>query len=369
MFILKVYIISDTHLGIKNNNLIWHKTIEDYFYKSFIPSVKKTVEPGDILIHCGDVFDNRSTIGLRTLSFTSNLFKDLLTIFSEVHIIGGNHDMMYKNSNDISSIDILQDIPNMYVYKEPKIIKRGDKEFFMMPWNNDNDEFINIVSSVKRHVDYMFCHAEIQGAIMRKFVRSETGVDRKTIESHFDMIFSGHLHTRHKTGKCIYYVGSPYQMNFNDCENARGYTILHEDGHLEFVKNEISPKFMACNILDLMNTSVEDLNKAAENNFLKFFIPIEEVKKINMNIIYDKLKSAADIKVEITGDDKDDSGLQDGKKSDADLYDVSKSLSENMQAYIDLYCQKSEIPDGMRDSLKKVAIALIEKYDSKSVSL
>ena len=60
---MKVYMITDTHFGIYLNNLDkWQNMMESTFYNFVIPYLKENVKPGDILIHLGDLFDNRNSI-------------------------------------------------------------------------------------------------------------------------------------------------------------------------------------------------------------------------------------------------------------------------------------------------------------------
>jgi len=41
----------------------------------------------------------------------------------------------------------------------------------------------------------------------------------------FKKVYSGHYHTRSNVGN-IYYLGNPYEMFWNDCEDPRGFTIF-----------------------------------------------------------------------------------------------------------------------------------------------
>ena len=54
---------------------------------------------------------------------------------------------------------------------------------------------------------------------------------------HFDVVFSGHYHTRSNDGK-IFYLGNPYQMYWNDADDPRGFHIFDtETFKLEFIQN------------------------------------------------------------------------------------------------------------------------------------
>jgi len=53
----------------------------------------------------------------------------------------------------------------------------------------------------------------------------------------FDVVFSGHYHTRSNDGK-VFYLGNPYQIFWNDAGDARGFHIFDtETFQLEFIRN------------------------------------------------------------------------------------------------------------------------------------
>ena len=99
---MKVYFLADTHLGMKGDNEIWLKECYEYYIKSLIPYLIKNVHPDDILIHCGDVFDNRSNIGIQTINVAITLFEKFSEIFNDIRIIVGNHDMMRKHDTKMT---------------------------------------------------------------------------------------------------------------------------------------------------------------------------------------------------------------------------------------------------------------------------
>ena len=73
----RIWLISDTHLGVRTNSREWMDTIEDYFLNHFIPIIKKEYRPGDVLVHCGDVFDSRQSINLYVLNKGMSIFEIL----------------------------------------------------------------------------------------------------------------------------------------------------------------------------------------------------------------------------------------------------------------------------------------------------
>ena len=110
----KVFIFTDTHLGARSNSTEWMDIMEEAHFKFIIPTIKKHFKPGDIIINCGDVFDNRTSINVKSMDLGIKIYEELSKI-GPVHIIAGNHDIYYKTSTEISSLDILKYIPNVTV--------------------------------------------------------------------------------------------------------------------------------------------------------------------------------------------------------------------------------------------------------------
>ena len=99
----RIWFLADTHFGFNNDNEVWLDDLGGYFENVVIPLMRKEYRKGDILVHLGDVFDNRSTVGLNTLCRTIDIFEKMSEIFDDIRIVVGNHDIYNKSSNDITS--------------------------------------------------------------------------------------------------------------------------------------------------------------------------------------------------------------------------------------------------------------------------
>ena len=56
-------VFTDTHFGWKNNSMTWLNSQLDFIYNQFIPHIKLlSTQDAVRVIHCGDVFESRSTI-------------------------------------------------------------------------------------------------------------------------------------------------------------------------------------------------------------------------------------------------------------------------------------------------------------------
>ena len=258
----RVWIISDTHLGCRSNSVLWLTLIEDYFFNFFIPLVKEKHKEGDVLYHTGDVFDNRQSINLRAQDLGIRIFEELSKIFGEINIIVGNHDIMRKNSNEISSVDCLKYIPNVNVYKDLAIIDYDTARCFLMPWRRDVDHEIETVNLCKQSLsedkfNFLFCHSEVQGIRTNPSQRLYEGGNDVKVFKDFDRVYSGHIHYRQERDNFVL-VGNPYQMTRSDRGNEKGIYILDlESGKHEFIINDYSPKFIKFYINNFLIHKVE----------------------------------------------------------------------------------------------------------------
>ena len=71
----RIFMIGDTHLGLGYPNKYdkWNNIHKNYFDNFLIPYLTSNIKKGDIIIHMGDLFDNRSVIPLDLLSYTQKL--------------------------------------------------------------------------------------------------------------------------------------------------------------------------------------------------------------------------------------------------------------------------------------------------------
>jgi DNA repair exonuclease SbcCD nuclease subunit len=100
---MKIWFLADLHFGCRADNEIWLKDYSDYFYNVFIPLFKEKYVEGDIVCSLGDVFDNRSSVGINTINVVIDIFEKIADICPDIRLIVGNHDIYNKSTNDITS--------------------------------------------------------------------------------------------------------------------------------------------------------------------------------------------------------------------------------------------------------------------------
>jgi DNA repair exonuclease SbcCD nuclease subunit len=282
----RIWFITDTHLGVRNNSNEWIDYIHDYFYKWFIPMVKEHYRPGDILLHLGDVFDSRQSINVRVLNLGIEIFESLSEIFKDgIYILVGNHDIWGRQTNDVNSLKALKWIPRITTIEEPIVLKVGGKKFFMMPWRKDHDAESELLDSIGSY-DYLCCHADIRGLKFNRSVLVESGADVEKF-SKFGRVYSGHIHYAQEA-RNIKMLGSPYEITRSDMGNKKSITLLDlSTGHEQEFINDFSPKFKKYFFSDLIEMTCSEIESEFKNNFIDIMIDPQMAVKAPLNIITD----------------------------------------------------------------------------------
>jgi len=100
---MKIAILNDTHCGVRNASEIYLDNAEEFYEKVFFPKCEE--EGITHIIHLGDYYDHRKFVNFRALLHNR---KNFLNILRErkmtMDIIPGNHDVYYKNTNDLNSL-------------------------------------------------------------------------------------------------------------------------------------------------------------------------------------------------------------------------------------------------------------------------
>lgn len=231
---MKLALITDTHAGARNDSAIFNNFFMDFYENQFFPTIK---ERGvEAIIHLGDLFDRRKYINFNTLSsWREKFFKPCQEY--PCHFILGNHDVYYKNTNDVASTDLLLREYDFEIYNVPKEVKFGTLDILFMPWINDEnyEECISAIKETKSQV--MFGHFQVDGFEMHSGVYSQEGM-KKNIFEKFDVVLSGHFHHKSDNGT-LYYLGNPYEMTWQDYADQKGFHIFDtESRELEFIPNE-----------------------------------------------------------------------------------------------------------------------------------
>ena len=247
----KIYLIGDSHIGLgyPNKTDKWFKTHQEYFSKFLIPLLKSKVKKGDIIVHLGDLFDNRNIIPINLMNYAMDVVEEISKI-APLHIIVGNHDLWSKSASEINSIRPFKYIPNVHIYDSVSKMEFNGCNILMMPYFDSKIDQVNAIKS-NRDCEYLFCHSDLNGAKMHLTSVAHRNLDKIDIDdfSSFRKVYSGHIHLT-QVSKNFTFVGSIFQMDRNDYGDQKGIFVIDTiDGSESFIKNEISPVFVKYRVL------------------------------------------------------------------------------------------------------------------------
>ena len=221
---MKVAIISDTHYGARKGSKLFHDYFEKFYKDVFFPTIDK--EGITTVIHMGDAFDSRKGIEFKSLKWSKRVvFNPLKERGIKMHLMVGNHDAYYKNTNEINAVDLLlKEYDNVEVYSSPTEVSVGDLPVLFIPWINEQNEKETNGIIKKTKCPVAMGHLELNGFVATPGHIMEHGHDARAFNK-FEKVFSGHYHSRSDNGT-VFYLGNPYEMFWNDVESPRGFTIF-----------------------------------------------------------------------------------------------------------------------------------------------
>lgn len=266
----RIWLISDTHLGVRSNSREWMDNIESWFRDFFIPNLKKNYQPGDVLVHCGDVFDSRQSINLYIMNKGIDIFEDLAEILP-IYMIIGNHDIFMKSTNDINSLKVFRNTKRITVFSEPAKVYFGNRSALMMPWRDGHEAEAEVLNNPDNFADLVFCHTDIRGFTFNKMQKVEEGNSVDTFKN-FQKVYSGHIHWA-QSFKNVRMLGSPYELTRSDSGNTKSVWLLD----LETLKetqfaNTHSPKFLRFKLAWLLEQPMAEIQKMFENNYVDIMV-------------------------------------------------------------------------------------------------
>lgn len=237
---MKVALITDQHFGARNDSTLFLDFYEKFYTETFFP--KLIEENIKTLLVLGDTFDRRKYINFNTLQRAKEMFFNKLDEMGiTVYMLAGNHDTYYKNTNEVNSVDLLlKEYNNIMVVDEPMTVhlnyKNDSDDILLIPWicTDNYKQCLDEINNSKAKL----CagHFEIAGFAMYRGHPCEEGLNRELFRK-FEYTFSGHYHHK-SSADSIYYLGNPYELTWQDYNDARGFHIFDLDSReIVFVRN------------------------------------------------------------------------------------------------------------------------------------
>ena len=219
---MRVAIITDTHYGCRKGSKLFQDYFEEFYKNVFFPTLEK--EEITTVLHLGDAFDSRKSIDYQSLEWTKRVVLDPLLKY-DVHMLVGNHDAYYKNTNSVNSPSLLlQNYSNIKTYSDPEVIKIGNLNVLLIPWICADNEEKTLRLIKNSGCKVAMGHLELNGFQAHRGHIMDDGMD-SIVFDNFTKVFSGHYHTRSNNGT-VFYLGNPYEIFWNDVNDTRGFHIF-----------------------------------------------------------------------------------------------------------------------------------------------
>ena len=148
---MKVAVITDTHAGVRNDSDYFADYQEKFYKDIFFPYCEEIAI--NHVIHAGDYFDRRKFINFKSLDRNVSMFlQPLKESGMTMDIIIGNHDVFYKNTNEVNSPDLLfGKFDNVNLITKNHTIQIDGTPIHFIPWiNNANcKEAVDFIQSAE----------------------------------------------------------------------------------------------------------------------------------------------------------------------------------------------------------------------------
>ena len=221
---MKIALVTDLHFGARNDNLKVAAHQKKFYDEIFFPYLKEhNIKE---VIDLGDTFDRRKYISFTSLKAAKAMFFDPLARSNiQTHMLIGNHDTVYKNTNELNSVYLLcQEYNNIWEYNAPHQKQFPGCEILMLPWICLANQQETFEMMEKTNAQVVMSHLELKGFQMNKGHIQHEGMDYKLFNK-FDVVCSGHYHHK-STEQNIHYLGAPYEMTWMDYDDERGFHVF-----------------------------------------------------------------------------------------------------------------------------------------------
>ena len=266
---MKIALINDTHWGARNDSPAFIDYFNRFYNEIFFPYLQQNNI--NTIVHLGDVVDRRKFINHNTAhNFKLNFWDKIDLLNIDTHVIIGNHDTYYKNTNEINALQNLNISFNTKVYTSCETVNFDGLDILFIPWICDANMEDSLHNIDKSTAQIVMGHLEIKGFEMHKGHLNEQGLD-KDLFKRFEKVISGHFHKKSDDGQ-VYYLGCPYQIMWSDYNCPKGFHIF--DTATREITRVPNPLIMFKKFI--YDDKKEDYSKKDlsdyENTYVKLFI-------------------------------------------------------------------------------------------------
>ena len=299
---MKLALITDQHFGARGDSPVFAKYFNKFYKEQFFPYLIDQNIKNVIML--GDTYDRRKYTAHATIKNSKdNYFNPLLKMGINLHVIIGNHDITYKNTNAVNSVQLfLNEYNNVTPYMATTEITIDKCKILLVPWICEDNYDASIKMIVKTEAQILFGHLELSGFEMYKGSVIDHGMDR-SIFSKFEIVCSGHYHHRSSLGN-IHYLGCPYEMTWADYNDPKGFhTFDTQTRELTFVPNPYAMFHKL--IYDDEGKVMDDIMSKNCSQYKDAFVKVVVKNKNNpywFDLFIDKLEKAETTHIQIVDD-------------------------------------------------------------------
>ena len=286
---MKVAILNDTHCGVRNSSDIFLNYQERFYEEIFFPYLKEhNIKQ---ILHLGDYYEHRKFVNFKALNANRKHFLEPMRDNGiTMDIIPGNHDVYYKNTNELCSLKELLGhfTSNVNIIMKPTVLDYDGLKVAVIPWINNGNykDYVQFAQTAEAPI--LGAHLELKGFDMMAGMPNPHGMNAD-IFSRFEMVLSGHFHTKSSQGN-VTYLGSQMEFTWADVDDPKYFHVIDtETRELTPVRNTIT--MFKKVIYDDVNNNYDNYDFSQfENKFIKLIV-------INKNDLYmfdkfiDKLQS------------------------------------------------------------------------------
>lgn len=329
---MKIALITDTHWGVRNDNVAFLDNNKQFLDETFFPYLRNNNIT--TLVHLGDLVDRRKFVNINTAKRLREDFLQPLNQFGiECHFISGNHDTYFKNTNEVNALRelVVGKYSNIKVYSNyPVEVDFDGLIVLLTPWICDENRKATLDKLKMTNAQIIMGHLELAGFEMYRGSMVSHGDDPKLFD-RFDMVMSGHYHHRSSNGH-VFYLGSHGEFTWSDWNDPRGFHVFDtETRELTFIQN---PHTMFAKIwYDDQEKMMHEVMDVDFGKYKKKLLKVIVTNKTNpfwFDTFIEKLEAAGPIEIQIVEDH-----LNLSLEEDNDIVNEAESTVDIFKKYIE----------------------------------
>ena len=188
----------------------------------------------------------------------------------DTHVILGNHDTYYKNTNEVNAMQNLNLSKDVKIYTKTTQVEFDGLPILFIPWICDDNETESVELITNSQAVVAMGHLEVKGFEMHNGHYNEHGLEKGAFK-RFEKVLSGHFHKKSDDGQ-IYYLGTQYEMTWSDFNCPKGFHIFDtETRELTRVSNP-NKMFKKIHYNDKLKNYDELFLHEYDNTYVKLFV-------------------------------------------------------------------------------------------------